>query len=102
MIKKILNNWYDKSFFIARVTIYITLTFVYISLILFPIPIDPNHYCGLCGMTSAVNCLLHFKFIEAYNYNPKVLLILFLIIFIIIDIVLFIIKKNTYIKYYIF
>ena len=53
MIKKILNNWYDKSFFIARVTIYITLTFVYISLILFPIPIDPNHYCGLCGMTSA-------------------------------------------------
>ncbi len=38
-------------------------------------------YCPMCGGTRAVGALLHFRFAEAFAYNPYIVLAFFLFLF---------------------
>lgn len=86
MKEKILKIWHNISFYIARITVYISLVLVYFFIKFYPLTFAEDHICPLCGMTRATTCLLKFKFREAYTYNNNVIFILILIIFIIFDI----------------
>lgn len=89
---KVIKILLNKNFTNARIIVYFSLIVSYIILKFF--------YkvkcigCPLCGMTRAITSLLHFKFIEAYNYNNNVIFILIIIIFMILDFLFMLNEKS--------
>ena len=94
-MKRLTDKWYLPEFAVARLVVYAVLFFAGIYVVFF----DKTFYlcnlegkgCPLCGMKTAIYCVLKLQFSQAHKSNPMVWVFFIIAAAMITDIILSII-----------